>query len=77
VVARGYDERRYQQYDDRRARESYEASSRRYDRGYRAPPVYRGFEEFASPRTREADRRVYWYEGAPRRVYRDDGWRRY
>jgi hypothetical protein len=69
VVARSYDERRYQN-DGRRNRDSYEASSRRYDRGYR------GFEEFAAPRYREPSRRVYWDEAPPRRVYRDD-WRRY
>ena len=59
AVARGYDERR--------ARESYEASSRRYDRGYRAGPVYRGFEEFDPPRYRDPPPRVYW---------QDRGWRR-
>jgi hypothetical protein len=91
VVARGYDERRYQQNDDRRYRESYEASSRRYeraddarayrnDRNYRAervPPAYRGFQEFGEPRYRESDRRVYWDAAPSGRVYRDDGWRRY
>ena len=40
-------------------------------------PVYRGFEEFAPPRYREPQRRVYWYEAPPRRAYRDDNWRRY
>jgi hypothetical protein len=74
VVARGYDERRY--------RESYEASSRRqnytYDRtdgrGYRAGPVYRGFEEFDTPRYyyREPPRRTYWSDDRGRRVYRDE-----
>jgi hypothetical protein len=74
VVARGYDERRY--------RESYEASSRRqnytYDRtdgrGYRAGPVYRGFEEFDTPRYyyREPSRRTYWSDDRGRRVYRDE-----
>jgi hypothetical protein len=67
AYARGNDERRY--------RESYEASSRRYDRGYRGPSSYRGFEEFAEPRYRE-QRRVYWDEAPRRRVYRDE-WRRY
>jgi hypothetical protein len=95
VVARGYDERRYQANEDRRYRasddrgyrESYEASSRRYERAdderayrsyraERAPPVYRGFQEFGEPRYRESDRRVYW-DAPPVRVYRDDGWRRY
>ena len=70
AYARGNDRRRD---DNSRDRESYEASSRRYDRGYRS---YRGFEEFAEPRYRESQRRIYWDE-APRRVYRDDGWRRY
>jgi hypothetical protein len=72
VVARGYDERRYRD-DDRRYRESYEASSRRY---YRAVPSYRGFQESAEPRYREPQRRIYWEEVPARRVYRDD-WRRY
>jgi hypothetical protein len=86
MVARGYDERQYRD-DGRRYRESYEASSRRYqrddepvERSYRAQtraPAYRSFEEFAEPRYREPQRRVYWYEGSPRRVYRDDDWRRY
>ena len=74
VVAHSYDERRYR--DDRRTRETYEASSRRYDRGYRGPPSYRGFQEFAEPRYRESERRIYWDEAPSRRVYRDD-WRRY
>lgn len=71
VVARGYDEPRYRQYDERR-----------YDRGdgpgYRAGPVYRGFEEFDPPRyDRATSRRVYWDNGRWRRVERDDDWRRY
>jgi hypothetical protein len=57
-------------------RESYEASSRRYDRRYRVAPSYRDFDEFDVPRYRESQRYIYWDE-APRRVYRDDGWRRY
>jgi hypothetical protein len=89
LVARSYDERRYQQ-DDRRNRESYEASSRRYDRRQdrsddrvytgsvpaRGAPVYRGFGDFAEPRNREPQPRVYWNETPSRRVY-NDGWRRY
>jgi hypothetical protein len=85
VVARSYDERRYQN-NDRRYRESYEASSRRHDRGSdrvytgsvpsRRTPSYRGFEEFSEPRYRESQRRIYWDEAPSRRVYRDD-WRRY
>jgi hypothetical protein len=84
VVARDYDERRYR--DDRRARETYEASSRRHERGddrvytgsvrSRRAPSYRGFDEFAEPRYRESQRRIYWDEAPSRRVYRDD-WRRY
>jgi hypothetical protein len=69
VVARSYEERRYR--DDRR--ESYEASSRRT---YRVAPSYRGFDEFAAPRYREPQPRVYWDEAPSRRVYRDD-WRRF
>jgi lipoprotein-anchoring transpeptidase ErfK/SrfK len=79
VVARGYDERRY--------RESYEASSRRQNynygrtdgRGYRAGPVYRGFEEFDPPRYyhRAPSRRVYWDDQRRRWVDLDDDWRRY
>lgn len=75
VVARGYDERRYRD-DDRRTRDSYEASSRRYDRtdgrGYRAGPVYRGFEEFDPPRYREPSRRIYWTDELGRRIDRDE-----
>jgi hypothetical protein len=79
VVARGYDvSRARQQYGDRRYRESYEASSRRYDRtdarGYRAGPVYRGFEEFDRPRYREPSRGVYWDNRRWRRVDRDEDW---
>jgi hypothetical protein len=78
AVARGYDERR--------SRESYEASSRRqnynYDRtdgrAYRTGPVYRGFEEFDPPRYyRAPPRRVYWDDRRQRWVDRDDDWRRY
>jgi hypothetical protein len=71
VVARSYDERRYR--DERRYQETYEASSRRT---YRGAPVYRGFDEFAAPRYREPQPRVYWDAAPSRRVYRDD-WRRY
>jgi hypothetical protein len=75
VVARGYDDRRYRA-DDRRYRESYEASSRRYDRvdgrGYRAGPVYRGFEEFDPPRYRAPSRRIYWTDERGRRIDRDE-----
>lgn len=75
VVARGYDERRYRD-DDRRTRDSYEASSRRYDRtdgrGYRAGPVYRGFEEFDPPRYRAPSRRIYWTDELGRRIDRDE-----
>jgi hypothetical protein len=81
VVARGYDAPRARRYEDRRTRESYEASSRRYDRTdgrrYRAGPVYRGFAEFDPPRYREPSRRVYWDGARWRRVDRDDDWRRY
>jgi hypothetical protein len=84
VVARGYDAPRARQYEGRRyreSRESYEASSRRYDRtdgrSYRAGPVYRGFEEFDPPRYyREPSRRVYWDGVRWRRADRDDDWRR-
>ena len=69
VVARGYDERR--------DRDSYEASSRRYERSYRGAPVYRGLEEFGASRYREPAPRVYWDSAPSRRVYREDGWRRY
>jgi hypothetical protein len=76
VVARSYDDRSSRQYGDRGTRETYEASSRRYDRGYRSAPSYRGFEEFTTSRSSEPSRRVYWDEAPSRRVYRDD-WRRY
>lgn len=75
VVAREYDERRYRD-DDRHTRDSYEASSRRYDRtdgrGYRAGPVYRGFEEFDPPRYRAPSRRIYWTDELGRRIDRDE-----
>jgi hypothetical protein len=88
MVARGGDEPRYRydgrhRYDGGRYQESYEARSR-YDREparrgrvVTSDPVYRGFEEFAEPRSRDRERRVYWYEAPPPRAYRDDGWRRY
>lgn len=76
VVARSYDERRTRDERQKPYQESYEASSRRADRGYRGAPAYRGFEEFAAPRYREPQPRVYWDDAPPRRVYRDD-WRRY
>jgi hypothetical protein len=74
AVARGYDDRRYRAGDRRyrESQESYEASSRRYERtdgrGYRAGPVYRGFEEFDPPRYRAPSRRIYWTDERGRRV---------
>jgi hypothetical protein len=71
VVARGDGERRY--------RDSDETNSRRYGRtdgrGYRAGPVYHGFEEYEPPRDyRQPSRRVYWDSRRWYRVERGDAW---